>query len=152
MDSISPTCAGDALTNFETLHFLAQCNNRASRGIAKRHWLVEAIERGLCSVHQTFTTRFLHHLFDEIGTRARFAKETLLGKFHDHALGSGRDQTCFYFDKCLPLTRGRHGYVFNAGFPSFDVLKELFHCNFILRGGLSIPQEIAVIYFVYSCT
>ena len=93
--------------------------------------MIETIERSLRRVDQTFAARFIEDLLDEIGTRACLADQTLLGKFDDHALGSRGDQACFHFDKCLSLTRGRDGHIFDGRFSVFDVLEELFHfCNF----------------------
>jgi hypothetical protein len=109
--------------------------------IAERHRLVEAIERGLHRVDHAFAPRFVEDLFDEIGTRARLADETLFGKLDDHALGSRGHEAGCHLDERLPLARSRHRHVFDGGFACFDVLEELFHEDQRI-GGLEIGDSL----------
>ena len=127
MDSVSPTGTRNPLTELETLHSLSQGDDRTSRRIPERHRLVEPVERGLRGVNHSLAAGFLDDLLDEIWTGPRFSHQILFGELDDHAFRSGGDQACFHFDQRLPVLWGRHGYIFDRGFPGFDVLKELFH-------------------------
>ena len=68
MNGISTTGTGDTLSDPETLHVLSKRDDRAGRGIAQCHRLIETVECCLRRVHQSFPTGLIQHLLDQVGT------------------------------------------------------------------------------------
>ena len=68
MDGKAAASTGHPVANLVTVQPIAYCNDCSGGGIAKRHRLIQAVERRFDRRNNSFTARFVHHLPHQVRT------------------------------------------------------------------------------------
>jgi hypothetical protein len=123
--------AGGTLPGLETLHPLAQCDDRPGRGVTQRHGLVEPVEGRFQRRQQPFAAGLVDHLAHQVRAGAGFPQQGFTGEFDHHALRAGRDERSRRADQGRAGLWAGDGHLGDQSLAGAQILQELLHCGFM---------------------
>ena len=98
--------------------------------VAHRQRLIELVAYRCDGRHQPVGADLVEHHAHLVGLLARLVDQPRLAEIDQHAFGAGRDQRARGANEQLAMAGARAGHICNLGGAVFQVLQDLFHCQF----------------------